>query len=158
MSIAPVIVSVDVPCTPARAFMLFTTRIGEWWGKKQTIGRNPHVAIIIEPYPEGRWFERDAEGHESLWGKVLAWDPPARLLLGWQLNAQFQYDVAMLTEVELTFSATENGGTTVRLEHRNLERLGTDAPRVVQSISGGWPMHLGAFAAFCLPASEGAES
>jgi uncharacterized protein YndB with AHSA1/START domain len=155
MTIAPVVASVDVACAPARAFELFATRMGDWWTKGKTIGQNPHAAIIIEPHADGRWYERDADGNESPWGKVLAWDPPTRLVLGWQLNAQFRYDPAMLTTVELTFIAKEGGGTIVRLEHRDLERFGDDAARVAQSIGDGWPTRLKDFFDFCLTVLKG---
>lgn len=54
-----------------------------------TIGRNPHTEIVIEPRAEGRWFERDAEGNETQWGKVLVWEPPSRLVLAFQLNSRW---------------------------------------------------------------------
>jgi uncharacterized protein YndB with AHSA1/START domain len=85
MSIAPIVRSVVVKAEPARAFELFTTRIQDWWLLgNATIGRQPAVAVVLEPRVDGRWFERDAQGHETQWGKVLAWEPPHRLLLAWQ--------------------------------------------------------------------------
>ena len=79
MSIAPIIRSVDTNAAPERAFALFTSRMLEWWARG-TIGAKPPVAIIMEPRPGGRWFERDADGAETQWGDVLEWDPPRRLL------------------------------------------------------------------------------
>ena len=146
MSIAPVIRSVEVKAPPAQAFDLFFSRIGDWWPAGKTVAKNPHVAIIIEPRPEGRWFERDAQGNEMQWGKVLAYEPPARLLLGWQLNVQWTYDPDFVTEVELTFEGTSSGGTKVTLEHRNLERFGADAEKIAGQVGGGWPTFLGHFA------------
>lgn len=146
MSIMPIVQTVQVKATPARAFELFATRMGDWWPKGKTIGKAPHVAIVVEPKAEGRWFERDADGNETQWGKVLAWEPPARLLLGWQLNTEWRYDPDFLTEVELSFAPAEGGGTLVTLEHRNLERFGTDAEARRKSLDGGWPTMLGAFA------------
>ena len=148
MSIAPINRSVRVKADPSRAFELFTTRMGEWWPKGQTPGGKPHVAIIVEPRVGGRWAERDEGGVETQWGKVLAWEPPGRLLLGWQLNGQFAYDPNLLTEVELTFAPGEGGGTLVTLEHRDLERFGTDAPRLAALINGGWGGRLDDFASF----------
>ena len=74
VTIAPVVCTVETNASPDRAFTLFTARIGEWWPGR-TIGRNPHVAIVIEPHPGGRWFERAADGEETHWGKVLVWGP-----------------------------------------------------------------------------------
>ena len=148
MSIAPVIRSVEIKAPPGRAFDLFASRIGDWWPVGKTVGKNPHVAIMIEPRAGGRWFERDAEGNETQWGKVLAYEPPGRLLLGWQLNAQWIYDPDFLTEVELAFEATPAGGSKVTLEHRNLERFGGDAERIAGQVGGGWPAFLGHFAEF----------
>jgi glutathione S-transferase len=38
---------------------------------------------------------------------VLSWEPPARLLLGWQINTRWSYDPELMTEVELTFAPAE---------------------------------------------------
>ena len=146
MSIAPIIRTVQVKAAPGRAFELFATHMERWWPKGRTIGKNPHAAIVIEPRPGGEWFERDADGNKTHWGKVLAWEPPARLLLGWQINTQWGFDPNLVTEVELTFVAAEGGGTLVTLEHRNLERFGTDAARHAEKLGGGWPTHLAQFA------------
>jgi uncharacterized protein YndB with AHSA1/START domain len=101
---------------------------------------------VVEPHPEGRWYERDAEGVETPWGKVLAWEPPGRALLAWQLNGQWTYDPDLVTELELTFEALPAGGTKVTLEHRNLERLGPTAALLAEQLGNGWPGMLRAFA------------
>ena len=147
MSIAPILCQTQVRLPPARAFDVFTSDIGRWWPKGRTIGKAPHVAVVVEPRAGGRWFERDAEGRETQWGRVLAWEPPSRLLLGWQIGAGWTYDPDFLTEVELTF-APSAGGTLVTLEHRDLERFGADAARHAEALGGGWPTRLAEFAAF----------
>lgn len=148
MSIAPIVKSVEVKAPPPRAFELFTREMGAWWPHGKTVGKNPHVAIVVEPREGGRWFERDADGNETPWGKVLAWNPPGRVLLGWQLSTAWSYDPNLLTEVELTFAALPGGGTRVTLEHRNLERFGADAEKHAASIRGGWPSIVGLFAQY----------
>ena len=148
MTIAPIIHSVEVKAAPARAFDLFTSHMEQWWKKGQTPAKNPHVAIVIEPRGGERWFERDAEGAETQWGKVLAWEPPSRLLLGWQLSTKWGYDPQLLTEVELTFVPLDSGGTRVTLEHRNLERFGADATQHAERIRSGWPKHIVQFAQY----------
>jgi uncharacterized protein YndB with AHSA1/START domain len=146
MTIAPIVKSVTVKAPPARAFDIFTTRISEWWPKNKTPAKMPHVAVVVEPYADGRWFERDANGNEAQWGKVLAYEPPARLVLGWQLDCNFGYDPNLLTEVEIRFTPTDAGGTLVTLEHRDLERFGSDV--LVGKIRAGWPERLSDFVAF----------
>jgi uncharacterized protein YndB with AHSA1/START domain len=146
MSIAPIVQSVEVRADPARAFDLFATRMADWWPRGRTIGANPHAAIVLEPKAGGRWFERDAEGAETDWGRVLAWEPPSRLLLGWQIGTDWRFDPELVTEVELTFAPAEGGGTRVTLEHRDLERFGADAKAHAGRLDGGWPGFLAEYA------------
>ena len=145
MSIAPIVQSVETKASPTSAFDIFTTRMTDWWPRK-TIGKNPHAKVVLEGRVGGRWFEIDAEGNETQWGDVLAWDPPRRLLLAWRIDNKWSYDSNFITEVEMTFSPTESGGTFVTLEHRNLERFGVDAETHAANLSGGWPTILNDFA------------
>ena len=148
MSIAPILHRVEVKASPSRAFELFTSQMGRWWPSGKTIGRNPFADIMIEPRAGGRWYERDAGGNETQWGRVLAWEPPGRVLLSWQINSQWHYDADLLTELELIFEARAGGGTRVTLEHRNLERFGADAEAHAAKIRGGWPAVVGHFAVY----------
>jgi uncharacterized protein YndB with AHSA1/START domain len=145
VSIAPIVRSVVVQVEAARAFEVFTRRMQDWWPRGKTIGGQPHVAVVMEPWVDGRWFERDAQGNETQWGKVLAWDPPQRLLLGWQIGSDWAYRADLLTEVELSFKPLGSGGTLVTLEHRHLERFGSEAARHREILDGGWPRLLGEF-------------
>lgn len=147
MTIAPIVRTVRVRTPPARTFELFTTRVGAWWPKGRTIAPNPHEDIVIEPFAGGRWFERDAGGAETDWGKVLAWEPPRRLLLAWQINTGWRFDPDLLTEVELTFEP-DGAGTLVTLTHSRLERFGATAATHAGLLGGGWPGYLTAFATF----------
>ena len=146
MSIAPVKCSVDVKVPAAQAFELFTRNMGAWWPRGRTPGGNPHVDLVVEPWQNGRWYERDADGNETQWGKVLAWEPPRRLLLGWQLNHKFRFDADLLMEVEILFADLAGGGTRVSLEHRDLERLGAEAETFAGKIGSGWPERMENFA------------
>ena len=138
MTIAPIVQTIEIKAPPARAFELFASRIGDWWPQGNGIGKNPLVTVIIEPHVDGRWFERDADGNDTLWGKVLAWEPPARLLLAWQLTPEWKHDPALITEVELIFATGAAGGTLVTLEHRHLERFGPHGEAFAAKIGGGW--------------------
>ncbi len=148
MTIAPIRRSVQTKAPPARAFEIFTGQIGRWWPVGRTVGAKPHVDLVIEPRVGGRWFERDADGTETPWGKVLAWEPPGRLVLAWQLNGDRRYDPDLITEVEITFTDAKGGGTLVSLEHRNLERFRNDGGAWAAAVAEGWPQMMDIFAAF----------
>jgi uncharacterized protein YndB with AHSA1/START domain len=114
--------SVTVGAPQAIAFEVFTARIASWWPMEtHKIGQADCAAVIIEPRAGGRWFERGTDGAECDWGRVLAWEPPRRVLLAWQLNSQWAHDPALRTEVEVHFVAIDAHTTRVELEHRGLE-------------------------------------
>ena len=144
---APVRREVTVKAAPARAFEVFTSGIGRWWPKSHHIGPVEPADVVIEPREGGRWFERSPDGGECELGKVLAWDPPSRLLLGWQLTADWRYDADLLTEVEVNFVPLADGSTRVELEHRNLERFGESAEAMRKNIDApsGWSLILQAY-------------
>ena len=145
---APVRKSVLVRAPAARAFEVFTAGMGRWWPKSHHIGAAEPEAHVIEPRAGGRWFERGADGVECDIGKVLTWSPPTLLVLAWQLNAQFKYDPALVTEVEVRFLAQSDATTRVELEHRHLERLGESAETLRGAIDApnGWTALLELFA------------
>jgi uncharacterized protein YndB with AHSA1/START domain len=149
ISPAPVRKSVLVKAPPAKAFEVFAARMGSWWPKSHSVGAAPQVDVVVEPRAGGRWYERNADGSECPWGHVLAWEPPSRLLLAWQLNAEWQFDKNLVTEVELRFIAEGADMTRVELEHRLLERMGKKAEEVRTSIDspGGWSGILEGYAA-----------
>ncbi|HEX4196393.1 MAG TPA: SRPBCC family protein [Caulobacteraceae bacterium] len=146
MTIAPVIRTVAVKASPERAFEAFTAQMSQWWPKDHTIAAKPFEAVVMEPHVGGRWFERDADGTETQWGKVLAWDPPGRVLLAWQIGANWAYDPDLITEVEMTFADQGDGTTLVTLEHGKLERVGANAQALADQLGNGWPGLLQMFA------------
>ena len=141
---APVRKSITVNADAAHAFEVFTDRIGSWWPHSHTIGTSPQKNIVLEPRAGGRWFEIAEDGSECNWGKVLAWEPPARLLLAWQIDGNWKYDPDLVTEVEVTFTSLGKDTTRVDLEHRNLERFGDKVEPVRNAIDsdGGWTLIL----------------
>lgn len=145
---APVRRSIVVKAGVERSFAAFTGNIGRWWPRSHTIGATPPVNVVLESRPGGRWYEVGTDGAECEWGKVLLWEPPTRLILGWQINGNWKYDPTFVTEVEVAFTALEGGGTRVDLEHRNLERYADQAGRVRDAIGsdGGWLGILKSFA------------
>jgi uncharacterized protein YndB with AHSA1/START domain len=137
-----------------RAFRVFTEGIDRWWPKAHRIGKVEMQAAVLEPRVGGRWYERGTDGSECLWGKVLVYEPPRRLVLAWQINGQWQYDEAFSTEVEVRFTSEGPKRTRVELEHRDLERFGDAQEAVRQAFEspGGWT---GLMALFEKAANEG---
>ena len=131
------------------AFAVFTERFFTWWPKSHHIGDADLADAIIEPREGGRWYERGVDGAECDWGRVLAWEPPGRLLLSWHLQGDWHYDPdpARASEIEVRFVAESADVTRVELEHRHLERH--DEPEEVRSgidSPGGWSGILAAYA------------
>jgi uncharacterized protein YndB with AHSA1/START domain len=118
---------------------VFTDGIGLWWPKTHAIGDADLDKPVIEPREGGRWYQRGVDGSECDIGKVLAWNPPSRLLLAWQLDPDWNFNADLLTEVEVTFMP-EGNGTRVDLEHRYLERMGDRAEEMAEKVGspGGW--------------------
>lgn len=139
--------AIEVRAPIGRAFEVFAGRMGEWWHKEHSIARETTQAdVVIEPRAGGRWYEVGTDGSEHDWGKVLAYDPPKRLLLAWQLTREFQYDSSFETTVEVNFEERD-GLTIVTFEHRDLERMGADAVQLLEGMDGGWAMLLDLFKA-----------
>lgn len=133
--------SVTVAAPIALAFEVFTARIESWWPMaSHHIGDADCAAVVIEPRPGGRWYERGVDGIECQWGEVLVWEPDRRVVLVWRLNAQFKFDPALRTEVDIRFTAIDAGTTRVDLEHRGLEAYGADAVAMREAFGSpnGW--------------------
>lgn len=138
-------IAVNAPIS--RAFDVFANRMGDWWHKEHSIAKDTTQAdVVIEPRAGGRWYEKGADGSEHQWGRVLAYEPPRRLLLAWQLTREFRFDPGFETTVEVRFEERD-GKTLVEFEHRDLERMGADAAELFEGMDGGWGMLLGLFKA-----------
>jgi uncharacterized protein YndB with AHSA1/START domain len=103
------------------AWQVFTQKMSTWWPlATHKIGLSKAVDAIIEPQEGGRWYERGEDGSTCDWGRVLAWEPNGRLVLSWQITADWGFDPELHTEVEIRFIPEGTGRTRVELEHRGL--------------------------------------
>ena len=140
-------ITVGVPVD--QAFRVFTDAFGSWWPPENHIGQADMAKAILEPRVGGRWYEQGVDGSECDWGRVLAWEPPHRLVVTWQINGQWQYDPdpAHASEIEVRFTADGPEQTMVELEHRLLDRL-VDGRALRDGITGGggWSAILELFA------------
>lgn len=123
------------------AFRVFTEGFDTWWPRTYHIGQAEMAAAVLERREGGRWYERGVDGTECEWGRVLAWEPPHRLVLSWHINGQWQYDPDPLraSEVEVSFTAKGPRETLVELRHHRLERH-TDGQTLRDQVGGdgGW--------------------
>lgn len=141
------VVSVQAPAEVA--WRVFTEQMGRWWPLAvYKIGKANAVDVIIEPRVGGRWYERGDDGSTCDWGSVLSWGPPARLVLSWDITADWLYDPDLKTEIEVRFIAERENATRVELEHRKLDRYGArrDEMRRIFETEGDWGRLLAAFA------------
>jgi uncharacterized protein YndB with AHSA1/START domain len=139
IAIAPVRKSLRVDAPQAKAFDVFTAGMSRWWPPTHTILKASFKESIIEPREGGRWYHVGQDGSTCETGTVRVWDPPSRLVLVWRLNAQWQYDPNLDTEVEVRF-IPDGAATKVELEHRHIERMGEggEAARAAVDAPNGW--------------------
>ena len=140
----------NVGAPQAVAWRVFTEKMGNWWPlANYKIGKANAVDAVIEPRIGGRWYELGDDGSTCQWGSVLAWEPHSRLVLSWDIGADWQYDPSLKTEIEVRFIAEGKDRTRVELEHRHLDRYGEhrDQMRRIFETEGDWGRLLASFAA-----------
>lgn len=130
--VPPVVKTVTVRAAPDRAFALFA-EIGRWWPLARVhTGPDPE-ACAIEPRVGGRVFERSTDGRETVWGMVLAYEPPHHLAFSWLVQSAEQPQL-----VEISFTP-EAEGTRVQLTHSGWEKLGEEAGKALRErYDRGW--------------------
>jgi uncharacterized protein YndB with AHSA1/START domain len=142
VAIAPVQKSIHVPCSVQLAFEVFTRETASWWPVREHSLHGEDVReIVFEGHAGGSVYEVTRDGERGHWATVLAWEPPGRLVLSWEVNP-----ARAATELELRFTA-DGDGTRVDLEHRHWERLEDEARSVRDNYDAGWDVVLDAYAA-----------
>ncbi len=139
---------VDAPIE--RAFSVFTDDIGSWWNPDHHILEAELAEMVFEPREGGHVYDRGVDGSECRWGRVLAYEPPSRVVFSWDIDTQWQLetDLARTSEVEVRFVAEEANRTRVELDHRNLDRHGEGWEQMRAAVGSpeGWPEGLRGFA------------
>ena len=136
--------------SPDEGFAGFTAELGAWWPPPYRGGPGSVVDHRLEPRVGGRVTEVADDGFELDWARVEAWEPPARLVLSWAIGPDRvpTPEPARRSTVEVTFTAHGDGGTRVRLHHRDLEAHGDDDGSAYAAGLGstrGWPWILELF-------------
>jgi uncharacterized protein YndB with AHSA1/START domain len=142
--------SVVVEASIDRAFAVFTDDIGSWWSPDHHILEADLAEMVFEPRVGGHVYDRGVDGSECRWARVLAYEPPDRVVFSWDINTRWQLepDPEKSSEVEVRFIAENPQRTRVELEHRNLDRHGAgwESERDGVGGPGGWPLYLQRFA------------
>ena len=113
-AIDPIVKKLTLNATPARAFEHFTKSIHVWWPLATlSLSQAAAKTAVFEAHAGGRIYEIDKHGREREWGRVLACEPPRRLVFSWVLE---QPDNA--TEVEVRFEPAGKDGCAFTLIHR----------------------------------------
>jgi uncharacterized protein YndB with AHSA1/START domain len=149
IEIAPVRKWVVVDASPSQAFAVFTAGINRWWPKSHGIGATPIKESVIEPFVGGRWYTRHEDGSDVVLGHVRVWQPAEKLVVSWEISAEWKPDArpTLTSEVEVRFTAESAGRTRVELEHRDFERMGAAAgEKMRKDVDGGWPYLLDLYA------------
>jgi uncharacterized protein YndB with AHSA1/START domain len=141
--IPPVVKSITFPGPPEQAFARFTAGIGAWWPlATHSIGRKPGITVAFEPLaPGGRLTERWPTGESHIWGTITALDAPARIVFTWHVGRpEWQIDrpEAEVQLVEVTFTSSAAGQTSIQLTHTGWESLGDTAAAARDGYNEGW--------------------
>jgi uncharacterized protein YndB with AHSA1/START domain len=132
------------------AFRVFTERFDAIKPREHNLLRAEIAESVFEPRVGGFVFDRAVDGTECRWGRVLAYEPPHRLLFSWDIRPDWQLetDPERASEVEVRFIAETAQRTRVELEHRNLERHGEGWQALRDGVGGseGWPLYLRRYA------------
>ncbi len=133
-----------------RAFAVFTEQFGDFKPPEHNLLKVPIAETVFEPKVGGYIYDRGVDGSECRWARVLAYEPPDRVVFSWDISPQWQIetDPERTSEVEVRFVADGPDRTRVELEHRNLDRHGDgwDGLRAGVDSGDGWPLYLRRFA------------
>lgn len=144
--VAPISKSIVVNTGIERAFALFIGQFDAIKPREHNLLSVPIAKTVFEPRAGGHIYDVGIDGSECRWSRVLAYEPPSRVVFSWDIGPtwQLEADPAKTSEIEVRFIAEAERRTRVELEHRHLERHGPGWPAVAEGIGGeaGWPLYL----------------
>ena len=142
--------SIVVEASIERAFSVFTEDFDKIKPREHNMLGVEIAETILEPREGGHIYDRGADGSECRWARVLAYEPPNRVVFSWDISPQWQIetDPEKTSEVEVRFISETPARTRVELEHRNLDRHGPgwEGARAGVDSKDGWPLYLQRFA------------
>ncbi len=143
VTIAPVVRQAQTRLAPPEAFRLFTERVNEWWPlPSHSVWGDEAAACRMEGMMGGRFYELHRDGRECEWGRVLAWEPPRRLVFSFYPGRTPEE----ATQVEVIFEP-DGAGTRLTLTHSGWENRREEAQKFRDGYYEGWGFVLGKFEA-----------
>lgn len=144
--VEPIRKSIVVNIGVERAFALFIDQFDAIKPREHNLLSVPIAETVFEPRAGGRVYDVGIDGSRCEWSRVLAYEPPSRLVISWDIGPtwQLEADPAKTSEVEVRFIAESFDRTRVELEHRYLDRHGAGWQAVVDGVGGdaGWSLYL----------------
>src|SRR5581483_10797356 len=142
--------SVVVEAPVDKAFAVFTEQFGRFKPPEHNMLGVEIAETVFEPRVGGSLYDRGVDGSECRWARVLAYEPPHRVLLSWDLSPQWQpeTDPDRASEWEVRVVAEAPDRTRVEIDHRHIERHGDGWEGVADCVAGdqGWPLYLRRYA------------
>jgi uncharacterized protein YndB with AHSA1/START domain len=142
--------SIVVDAPVERAFSVFTDDFGSFKPREHNMLAVDIAETVFETHVGGHIYDRGVDGSECRWARVLAFEPPNRVVFSWDISPQWQIetDPDKTSEVEVRFIAEAADRTRVELEHRNLDRHGPGWETERDGVGGdqGWPLYLHRYA------------
>jgi uncharacterized protein YndB with AHSA1/START domain len=133
------------------AFHVFTARFGDFKPREHNLLGVPISETVFEPTVGGHIIDRGEDGSECRWARILAYEPPTKVVFSWDISPtwQLEQDQRNASEVEVRFIADGPTRTRVELEHRHLERHGNGWESVRDGVNdeSGWTLYLQRYAA-----------
>jgi uncharacterized protein YndB with AHSA1/START domain len=129
-----------------QAFTVFTERFGDFKPREHNLLQVPIAETVFEPRVGGHIYDRGVDGSECRWARILAFEPPTRVVFSWDIGPtwQLETELSLTSEVEVTFVVETPDQTRVELEHRHLDRHGPGWESVRDGVEdeAGWPLYL----------------
>ena len=127
-----------------RAFSIFTREFDRIKPREHNLLAVSIAETVFEPRVGGRIYDRGVDGSECVWARVLAYDPPNRVVFSWDISPRWQLETnpEKTSEVEVRFIPETEQRTRVELQHRNLDRHGEGWETLRDGVAGGWPQYL----------------
>jgi uncharacterized protein YndB with AHSA1/START domain len=142
--------SITVEAPIERAFKVFTEDFDRIKPREHNLLAVEIAETVFERHEGGRIYDRGVDGSECPWARVLAYEPPDRVVFSWDISPRWQIeaDHDKTSEVEVRFTAETPGRTRVELEHRHLDRHGEgwESERDGIAADAGWPLYLQRYA------------